>query len=70
MYFIYIIKYYNEVYFLNFFSAQLAIDSENGTFLCNQRIMVKTAEMKSQKHRLPANEMKETAEEEPMNKSN
>lgn len=31
--------------------------------------MVKQAEMKSQKHKLPPGEMKETAEDEPMNKS-
>jgi hypothetical protein len=35
-----------------FHSAQLAIESENGSFLGNTRIMVKAAEMKSQqKHK-------------------
>jgi hypothetical protein len=32
--------------------------------------MVKQAEMKSQKHKLPPNEMNDTAGDEPMNKSN
>jgi hypothetical protein len=55
---------------LSFFSAQNAITAENGSFLAGQRIMVKTAEMKSQKHKLPISEIKESAEDEPMNKSN
>lgn len=45
------------------------MNAENGSLLNGQRIMVKQAEMKSQKHKLPANEMKDTAEDEPMNKS-
>lgn len=37
--------------------------------LNGQRIMVKQAEMKSQKHKLPLNEQQDTASDEPMNKS-
>ncbi|KAG5675984.1 hypothetical protein PVAND_005840 [Polypedilum vanderplanki] len=49
-------------------SAQLAIESENGSFLGNTRIMVKAAEMKSQqKHKVP-NESNEAVNDEPMNK--
>lgn len=51
-------------------SAANAILAENGSFLAGQRILVKAAEMKSQKHKLPANEMQELMEDsEPMNKS-
>lgn len=46
------------------------MNAENGSMLNGQRIMVKQAEMKSQKHKLPPNELKETADDEPMNKSN
>jgi hypothetical protein len=35
----------------------------------SQKIMVKAAEMKSQKHKLPMNEMKDITDDEPMNKS-
>lgn len=34
-----------------------------------QKIMVKAAEMKSQKHKLPVTDMKDISEDEPMNKS-
>jgi hypothetical protein len=46
----------------------LAIESENGGFLGNTRIMVKAAEMKSQqKHK--ANDGNDANNDEPMNKS-
>lgn len=51
-------------------SAENAIITENGSFLAGQRILVKSAEMKSQKHKLPTNEIQELMEDsEPMNKS-
>lgn len=50
-------------------SAANAIKAENGSFLAGQRILVKAAEMKSQKHKLNPNEMLEQGEDEPMNKS-
>lgn len=50
-------------------SAANAISAENGSFLAGQRILVKAAEMKSQKHKLPSNEMEITEDSEPMNKS-
>ena len=52
-----------------YFSAQAAIENENGTFMGSQKIMVKAAEMKSQKHKLPMVEMKDITDDEPMNKS-
>lgn len=51
-------------------SAANAIKAENGSFLAGQRILVKAAEMKSQKHKLNPNEAQEPSEDEPMNKSN
>lgn len=51
-------------------SAAAAIASENGSMLNGQRIMVKQAEMKSQKHKLPpTTEIMDTVDNEPMNKS-
>ncbi|XP_070496513.1 nuclear receptor coactivator 5-like [Chironomus tepperi] len=49
-------------------SAQAAIENENGSFMGNQKIMVKAAEMKSQKHKLPMNDIKDIPDDEPMNK--
>lgn len=50
-------------------SATNAIQAENGSFLAGQRILVKSAEMKSQKHKLSSNDFTEPSEDEPMNKS-
>lgn len=53
-------------------SAKAAIEGENGEFLSGQRIMVKAAEMKSQKQKAQNYENKDGStykEDEPMNKS-
>lgn len=49
-------------------SATNAIQAENGSYLAGQKILVKSAEMKSQKHKI-ANEYHEPTQDEPMNKS-
>ena len=50
-------------------SATNAIQAENGSFLAGQRILVKSAEMKSQKHKIQSSDYQEPTEDEPMNKS-
>lgn len=51
-------------------SAINAIQAENGSFLAGQRILVKAAEMKSQKHKLQQSDFVDLQDDEPMNKSN
>lgn len=51
-------------------SAENAIAAENGSFLAGQRILVKAAEMKSQKRPMSTIEAQDHSEQnEPMNKS-
>ena len=50
-------------------SALNAIQAENGSFLHGQKLLVKSAEMKSQKHKMPISEISDVYEDEPMNKS-
>lgn len=64
----YLLTYCDHLYFVHI-SAINAIQAENGSYLAGQRILVKAAEMKSQKHKLPSSEQMDLAEDEPMNKS-
>lgn len=50
-------------------SAMNAIQAENGSYLAGQRILVKSAEMKSQKHKLTSSDSQDLTIGEPMNKS-
>lgn len=50
-------------------AATNAIQAENGSYLAGQRILVKGAEMKSQKHKLLTSDFQDIPDDEPMNKS-